>query len=229
MSNDRQNTPNAEQVAAYLRRHPRFLNDYPELAISLNAPRNEAGTTSLTGYQLEVLRDKNRELNRRLQELYSIAQENERLTLRTHQLTLALLRANSVFDTLQSLVASLIEQFNSDLVRVALVPGNATLPNADWLKQFDPTQIEARLFDEFLKLGAPLCGRLQPDKLRALFDDQAEAVQSAALVALPAHGLLAIGSREANHFYPGMGTLFLRMMGESVAAALSRFDRDRAT
>jgi uncharacterized protein YigA (DUF484 family) len=46
------------------------------------------------------------------------------------------------------------------------------------------------------------------------------------LVALPGHGLLAIGSREANHFYPGMGTLFLRMMGESMAAALSRFDRD---
>lgn len=225
MSTDRQQTPSAEQVAAYLRRHPRFLNDYPELAISLNAPRNEAGATSLTGYQLEVLRDKNRELNRRLQELYSIAQENERLTLRTHQLTLALLRADSTLDTLRSLVASLIEQFNSDLVRVLLL-GRTNLPNAQWLKQFSGDEAEGGLFEEFLKLGAPLCGRLQSDKLDVLFEEQAKDVQSAALVALPGHGLLAIGSREANHFYPGMGTLFLRMMGESIAAALSRFDRD---
>ncbi|HRD74068.1 MAG TPA: DUF484 family protein [Aquimonas sp.] len=225
MSTDRQQTPSAEQVAAYLRRHPRFLNDYPELAISLNAPRNEAGATSLTGYQLEVLRDKNRELNRRLQELYSIAQENERLTLRTHQLTLALLRADSTLDTLRSLVASLIEQFNSDLVRVLLL-GRTNLPNAHWLKQFSGDEAEGGLFEEVLKLGAPLCGRLQSDKLDVLFEEQAKDVQSAALVALPGHGLLAIGSREANHFYPGMGTLFLRMMGESMAAALSRFDRD---
>ena len=38
-------------------------------------------------------------------------------------------------------------------------------------------------------------------------------------------GLSAIGSREPNRFYPGMGTLFLRMMGEALATALQRFDR----
>jgi len=46
-------------------------------------------------------------------------------------------------------------------------------------------------------------------------------VQSCALINLPGRGLLAIGAREPNRFYPGMGTLFLRMMGEALAAALS--------
>jgi uncharacterized protein YigA (DUF484 family) len=36
--------------------------------------------------------------------------------------------------------------------------------------------------------------------------------------------LLAVGSIDPNRFFPGMGTLFLRMMGEAMATALKRFD-----
>ena len=50
-------------------------------------------------------------------------------------------------------------------------------------------------------------------------------VQSSALLSLPGVGLVAVGSRDPNRFFPGMGTLFLRMMGESLAAGLQRFPR----
>lgn len=49
-------------------------------------------------------------------------------------------------------------------------------------------------------------------------------MQSTALLPLPGIGLIAVGSSDANRFYPGMGTLFLRMMGESLGVALQRFD-----
>ena len=42
-------------------------------------PKDEGQAASLASYQLDVLRDKNRELTRRLNELYANAQENERL------------------------------------------------------------------------------------------------------------------------------------------------------
>jgi uncharacterized protein len=45
------------------------------------------------------------------------------------------------------------------------------------------------------------------------------------LLPLPGVGLLAVGSIDSNRFFPGMGTLFLRMMGEAMATALKRFDR----
>ena len=35
-------------------------------------------------------------------------------------------------------------------------------------------------------------------------------------------GLVAVGSADANRFFPGMGTLFLRMMAEALAAAMAR-------
>jgi uncharacterized protein YigA (DUF484 family) len=207
-------------IAAYLREHPEFLQLHPELAASLAVPREAGAATSLTAYQLDVLRDKNRELSRRLQELYSTAQENERLTQRTHQLTLALLRTSSAHAALQAMVASLIEDFHSDLVRVLLIDQSFELPPADWLLRRAANAPELAPFAEFLRGGEPLCGRLAPEKMQLLFGEQAQVVQSCALINLPGRGLLAIGAREPNRFYPGMGTLFLRMMGEALAAAL---------
>jgi uncharacterized protein len=37
--------------------------------------------------------------------------------------------------------------------------------------------------------------------------------------------MVAVGSRDPNRFFPGMGTLFLRMMGETLGVALSRYAR----
>ena len=52
--------------------------------------------SSLAIYQLQSLRDKNAELERRLAELIEIAAENEQLMERVHSLTVALLRANTM-------------------------------------------------------------------------------------------------------------------------------------
>src|SRR3546814_20664448 len=89
----------------------------PSLTISFSTSTCAA---SLASYQLEVLRDKNRELSRRLHELFANAQENERLAVRTHQLTLALLKQSVAATTLRAMAASLAEDFKGDMVRVVV-------------------------------------------------------------------------------------------------------------
>ncbi len=216
--------PGALEVASFLRRHPRFLDQFPDLALSLNVPREDGPATSLASYQLDVLRDKNRELNRRLQELFATANENERLTVRTHQLTLALLRARDPAETLRTLVAVLTEDFRSEQVRVLLHRADPRLPAAEWVQIVPADDAALRPFAEFLQAGEPLCGRLQADKLDLLFGTRAAEIESAALLPLGGRGMLAIGSNDANRFYPGMGTLFLRLMSEALVAALARYD-----
>lgn len=216
--------PGALEVASFLRRHPRFLDQFPDLALTLNIPRADGPATSLASYQLEVLRDKNRELNRRLHELYATANENERLTVRTHQLTLALLRARDPAETLRTLVAVLTEDFGTEQVQVLLFAPDARLPAAEWIQVVPREDVALRAFAEFLQAGEPLCGRLQPEKLEVLFGAGADAAQSAALLPLGERGMLAIGSADPNRFYPGMGTLFLRLMSEALVAALARYD-----
>ncbi len=220
---DTQDKLGAHEVAAWLRRHPRFLQQFPDLSLSLVVPREEGSAASLASYQLEVLRDKNRELSRRLHELFGNAQENERLAVRTHQLTLALMRQDNAADTLRAMAASLAEDFNGDLVRLVLFQPVPGLADSDWLQAIDAADPRLQPFRDALQSNEPLCGRLQPEKNAVLYGERQGDVQSTALLPLPGVGLIAVGSRDANRFFPGMGTLFLRMMGESLAAALRRF------
>ncbi|MFS8138564.1 MAG: DUF484 family protein, partial [Thermomonas sp.] len=177
-------------------------------------------------YQLEVLRDKNRELAKRLQELSGNAQENERLAVRTHQLTLALMKQATAAGTVRALAASLAEDFHGDLVRMVLFHPVESLEDNDWLQVIGERDTRLDGFRDLLGTGEPLCGRLHPDKNSLLYGAQIDEVQSSALLVLPGIGLVAVGSRDGNRFFPGMGTLFLRMMGESLATALQRFPRE---
>lgn len=212
----------AHEVAAWLRRHPGFLKQFPDLALTLVVPRDDGPTASLASYQLEVLRDKNRELSRRLAELAANAQVNERLAVRTHQLTLALMRQHSAADSVRAMAASLQEDFQGDLVSIVLLQPLPGLEQAPWLQVLAADDARLAPFRDCLKDGEPICGRLQPEKQALLYGERVDEVQSTALLPLPGLGLIAVGSRDPNRFYPGMGTLFLRMMGEALAVALQR-------
>jgi uncharacterized protein YigA (DUF484 family) len=214
----------AHEVAAWLRRHPSFLQQFPDLAVSMVVPREQGPAASLASYQLDVLRDKNRELGRRLHELSANAEVNERLAVRTHQLTLSLLRRASAADTVRAMVASLSEDFQGDLVRIVLFAPVAGLDALDWLQVIDAADPRLAPFRDALVEGEPICGRLHPDKNALLYGARVDEVQSSALLPLPGTGLLAVGSHEPNRFFPGMGTLFLRMMGEAFVVGLQRFD-----
>ncbi|MBD8642025.1 DUF484 family protein [Stenotrophomonas sp. CFBP 13724] len=211
------------EVAAWLRRHPGFLKQFPDLALTLVVPRDDGPTASLASYQLDVLRDKNRELSRRLADLGHTAQVNERLAVRTHQLTLALMKQDSAADTLRAMAATLEEDFDGDLVRLVVHVPVAGLEQAPWLQVLAADSPLLRPFRDCLKDGEPICGRLQPEKNAVLYGGRAEEIQTTALLPLPGVGLIAVGSHDPNRFYPGMGTLFLRMMGESLVVALKRF------
>lgn len=210
-----------EQVAAYLRRHPGFLADYPELAAQLTMPREQGAAASLAVYQLQSLRDKNADLETRLAELIAIAAENERLMKRVHELTVALLRANTPEVTARSVIAKLSADFHTEQVRLVLF-GPATLPPADWLLQVPDGRTGLPEFADFLAHHEPIAGRLSAERLQRLFGMHAAAVRSAAVMPLGELGLLAIGSSDADHFQPGMGTLFLKMIAATITAALMR-------
>lgn len=212
----------ARVVAAYLKCHPEFLNDYPELAAQLKLPREQGPVASLAMYQLQGLRDKNAELERRLVELAAIATENETLMMRVHALTVALLRANTIEVTARSVVAKLSEDFHTDQVRLLLFGKHPSLPRADWLQQIPEGPDALPEFTEFLRLKEPVSGRLGPEKLTRLFGAEAGKVRSAAMMRLGDSGILAIGSNDPDRFQPGMGTIFLKMIAATVTAALAR-------
>ena len=97
------------------------------------------------------------------------------------------------------------------------------LPQVPWLQVIAADDPRLEVFADALASGEPLCGRLLPARNALLYREQAGQVQSSALLPLPGLGLLAIGSTDPNRFYPGMGTVFLHMMAQSLLTALARF------
>ncbi|MDN5924284.1 MAG: DUF484 family protein [Xanthomonadales bacterium] len=216
----------AMEIAAHLRRNPTFLKDFPDLVMRLQVPREQGPAASLAGYQLENLRAANADLSRRLAELIDIAGNNEQLMVQVHSLTLALMRARTLEQTLRTVVGGLTEDFHTDTVRLVLFPNFGDLPDTQWLIQRPGGAAAWPAFSEFLSRNDPLCGRLAEAKLSALFADKADEVSSVALMRLRDVGMLAIGSTQANRFHPGIGTIFLKLIAESVTTAIKRFQDD---
>ena len=211
----------ARVVAAYLKRHPEFLSEYPELAAKLTMPREQGPVSSLAVYQLNSLREKNAELERQLAELITIAAENEKLMERVHTLTVALLRANTLEVTARSVVARLSADFHTEQVRLVLFGEQPQLPRAEWLLQvIGPEALPE--FTEFLQQNEPVAGRISAEKQDRLFGARAAEIRSVAMMRLGDAGILAIGSADPNRFQPGMGTLFLKMISATITAALAR-------
>ncbi len=213
----------AMDIAEYLRQHPRFLENFPDVATELVMPRERGPAASLAAYQLEALRARNHELNERLAELIAIAGDNEQLMVRVHTLTVGLLRDNNLADVLKSFVAALNEDFHTDLVRVLLFRGEAELPRAGWLTCVPAGAKALPAFADFLARGEPACGRLAQEKLDRLFGTDVDKVQSTALLKIGDAGMLAIGSGDPNRFHPGIGTLFLKLIAQALDAAIARY------
>ncbi len=213
-----------QQVADWLADHPEFLADRPELAERLTLPDGES-TVSLTEFRSRRLVDENKRLEQQLAELGSIAGRNEALTRRLHVLTLALAEAPDAVALFDELARRLTRDFNAEVLHLYL----AEDPDV----AVEGVRIEAWPSDrpdwlrELMRDGQPDCGRLTRAKRDWLFGDDAGSVGSAALVPLDGDGLLAIGAAADDRFQPGMGTLFLELLGETLAHRLRTLAADR--
>jgi uncharacterized protein len=224
-TNDSTAAIDTAKVIEYMHANPGFFEAHPELLNALRLPKQTQGTTSLAAYQLDVLREKNTQLLGKLSQLIQIAQDNELLVQRVHLLSLRLVKARSLHETLQQIGASLQEDFHTDLIKLCFFDGSdldahqAALAQP-WLLRAPEAKAIAALGDATRHKQA-ICGRLRPEILEFVFAERAGEAASAVLLPLEPVGLLAIGSSDPNRFHPGMGTVVLEMIAELLRNALA--------
>ena len=215
-------------VADYLRNNSEFFQNNPSLLASLEIPHGCGPAISLVEHQIKVLRDQNSQLKRKLMDLVHVARDNNRLNERLHQLTLGLINSTSLENLLDTLRDNLEGEFSADTVTLRLAGVSGARARECGVETYVPDTALV-LFEPFIKSCQPQCGRLKKEQLKYLFGDQAEAIESAALIPLgrnSAQGLLAIGSQEPSRFHPGMGTLFLTHLGELMGLLLAENTRN---
>ena len=210
---------NADDIARWLRTHPQFFDQHPELLETINVPHPYGGRAiPLAERQTVALREKMKMLESRLAELLQFGEENDAISEKVHRLSVALAGAKDF----PALAASLYFHLREDFAvpHVALRVWGKSVP-AD----FD----EAQPVDEAQRLhagtmGAPQCGPAAGNPFVPWFREAADHVRSVALVPLgqaTAFGLLALGSEDPKRFFPEMGTLYLRRIGELCAAGVT--------
>jgi len=217
--------PDAEQVARYLTSHPEFFENQAELVAGLRLSHASGTAVSLIERQVQVLRDQNEGLKTRLLELVDVARDNDRLSDRVHCMTLDLLATDTGPALIDTLEDRLRNEFNADAVSLFLAQVDDTLQRESGVSKLEVDDALKALFEPVFTDGKPQCGRLREEQVAFLFQEQAQAIESAAVIPLGHHaqaGLLAIGSREAKRFNNGMGTLFLTHLGELLLALLKQ-------
>ena len=69
-------TSDETRVIDYLQKNPELLMSYPDVFTALSIPHHGGDVVSLVERQLKILRNENRKIKKKLEELVSIAREN---------------------------------------------------------------------------------------------------------------------------------------------------------
>ena len=208
-----------EDIAMFLRSHPQFFDRHPELLESIHVPHPYGGRAiPLVERQTIALREKVKLLEGRLAELIHFGTENDAISEKVHRLAVALVGARDFPALARALYFHLREDFA--VPHVALRVWGKSVP-VDFEEAGGVEDAQRRHGES---MGAPQCGPAAANPFVPWFREAAEHVRSVALVPLgqPAvFGLLALGSEDPQRFYPEMGTLYLRRIGELCAAGVS--------
>ncbi len=225
----KQDTINDLSVTQYLETYPDFFERNVALLAKLRLPhlRESSATVSLVERQVEVLRDRNQTLERKLAELLNVARANDALASRIHCLSQRLIRGRTLLETINALETSLREDFDArNSVLLLFMEQARDLEAAGrFLKTADPTDDVVKTFESLLQSGKPRCGQIRDAQRDYLFGKDSIEIGSVALAPLGAKGalgLLAIGASDTDRFHPAMSTEFLTRISELLANALTR-------
>jgi uncharacterized protein YigA (DUF484 family) len=210
-----------EQVVEFLKDNPEFFRDHLGLLEHMQIPHPSGNAVSLIAKQLELFRSRHQEQESQLAALIDIARENDAAFNRMHELTLAMLEANSMEEAVGNLSEVLAECFLTDFVAIKIIKEVASSPISNLF--VSPNDVGLKHFATELTGNQPRCGRPSLAQARFLFGDAAAEVRSSAIIPMTftrLEGLLAIGSRDESRFHYSMGSLFLTQMSEIIGTRL---------
>src|SRR5436190_15001523 len=164
---------NAEEIARFLRSHPEFFDQRPELLESILVPNPYGGRAiPLAERQAVALRDKARLLEGRLGELIKFGEENGAISEKVHRLSVALVGARDFPALARSLYFHLREDFAVPHV-VLRVWGKAVPADFE-----ESEEVDAKQRQQAAMMGAPQCGPAQGSSFVSWFREAADHIRS---------------------------------------------------
>lgn len=194
-------------VVEYLTTHPDFFRDHPALLLELSIPHDVgAGVTSLIERQVTMLRGHCTQLQQEL-DLRRTRAGIQRTMLQSVQgAMLKVLRSKDLDAAYATVSRCLKRDYAADEFRVFVFRDERQAAGGEGIR-FLPRSAKLKyLFIELLNRNKPLCGSLQDEHIRMLFQAADDHVNSTLIVPLRHpdwEGLIAVGSREHGRYGRG--------------------------
>ncbi|MHA1569249.1 MAG: DUF484 family protein [Alphaproteobacteria bacterium] len=216
--------PNAKEVADYLRLHPGFLVDHPNLLSVLTPPARNTGSNvvDMQNFMIERLGREIERIKASQGELIATARGNLSSQSRVHAAVLDIIGAPTFEHLIETVTTDLAVRLDIDVAALCVECDRSGIPAAarSNVRGLDPGTID-------LLLGGGYDALLRPniEADAEVFGAAAGLVRSDALLRLsigpstPA-ALLALGSRQEGRFEPGHGTELLCFLATALECAM---------
>ena len=202
------NNVTADIVSDYLREHPDFFEQHPDVLRDLKISHVGDGAVSLVERQVAVLRERNSELRRRFDALISTAEQNETLLAATQEVIAAIAERGAQEDIATLFCGLIQKRFSVELVAF------------HW-RSSDGDDAALSVAAHLLANKSASSGPLRSHELHALFGEE-HPEGSAALAPLTMRSgdtaIIAVGSTDATRYGISDGTLFLEYLARVIGS-----------
>jgi uncharacterized protein YigA (DUF484 family) len=198
------------QVADFLANNPDFFTDRDSLLLSMSLPHQQGGAISLVEKQVALLRERNLDTKKRLDEFVRAAKDNDAIFIRCQRLILSLLDAKTADEFFKALEDSFQNDFKCSAYSLIAFDNDAKQLNH--FTSVVPESSAREYVSALMKSSKPTLGPLRPN------------VKSAAVISVLRDrepiALLAIGSQDPSYFQNNMGTLFIGFIADCLSKLL---------
>lgn len=218
----------AGDVASWLEAHPDFFSGRDSLLLKMELPHshstNNGEAISLVERQVSLLRERGVDARKQLDEFVFAARENNETYVKSQRLILSLIDAKDANSFFKALEDSFKKEFKSDAYSLIIFSEYAQQVNH--FTSSIPIASAQEYVGGLMKSKEPFLGALRQSEQDFLFRHSSSSVKSAAVLPLRSRrhiAMLAIGSSNPDYFKSGMGTIFIKFIGDVIARLLPRY------
>lgn len=221
MSKQKDPSIDLEIVRDYLRNNPDFLEQNPDILEAMNVSHNSGKAISLVERQVTVMRDRNKEMSRRLEQLLSSANENALLLEKTKRLVIKLLGAKDLQSLVETLYSSLDKDFSTEFYSLTIIADNAIISKS--MANVVTEQQAKDVIGAILLANKAVCGVIRDEETALLFGNST--IGSAVALPFRSRGIqavIALGNSDPKFYSRDIGTVFIDYIGDLLTELLHR-------
>lgn len=204
----------AQDVIDYLRAHPSFLDQHPQLLSELSISHETGATVSLVERQVSVLRKENARQKKQFEDLIRHARNNEQLTQKIHALLLSLMNAVGPQAIFACLERGLRADFGADRVDFFIFAESAAVDGSTLAAFVGVASAARAAFAPVIGARMSACGVLEDPQRSALDSGFKGSAVIMPLIGQGWDGVIVCASNDAKRYSADRGTELLEYLRE---------------